>query len=201
MAFGRRGRSQKTYSEEELYEYAIGALGRRMRTVAEMKRLLRLKSLAGDKDAIIEGIVARLKDHKYLNDTRYAEMYSTLRKEGGKLGRQRVITDLKVKGVHANVIDQTVAATYAGTNDEQLAREYLAKKRIKVPKPAKRGDRKGYQQHQKETAKIFRALVRAGFRSTTIFKVLKSVGAEDEVLSALEEEPIEEPRRPGDTEE
>ena len=32
---------RRTYSEEELYEYGVGALARRMRTVAELKRLLR----------------------------------------------------------------------------------------------------------------------------------------------------------------
>ena len=38
MAFPR---PRKLYTETELYEYAVGALGRRMRTVAELKRLLR----------------------------------------------------------------------------------------------------------------------------------------------------------------
>jgi len=39
MPFSRS--PKKVYSEEELYEYAVGALARRMRTVAELKRLLR----------------------------------------------------------------------------------------------------------------------------------------------------------------
>ena len=38
MAFPRPKR--RTYSEDELYEYAVGALARRMRTVAELKRLM-----------------------------------------------------------------------------------------------------------------------------------------------------------------
>ena len=37
-------RPKKVYTEAELYEYAVGALGRRMRTVAELKRLLRQRS-------------------------------------------------------------------------------------------------------------------------------------------------------------
>ena len=39
MAFGRP--KQKTYTEDELYEYAVGALARRMHSVAELKRKLR----------------------------------------------------------------------------------------------------------------------------------------------------------------
>ena len=38
MAFAR---PKKLYTEDELYEYAVGALSRRMRSVAELKRLLR----------------------------------------------------------------------------------------------------------------------------------------------------------------
>jgi regulatory protein len=41
MAFPRPKR--KNYSEDELYEYAVGALARRMRTVAELKRLMRAR--------------------------------------------------------------------------------------------------------------------------------------------------------------
>jgi SOS response regulatory protein OraA/RecX len=41
MAFSRPKR--KTYNEDEMYEYAVGALARRMRTVAELKRLMRAR--------------------------------------------------------------------------------------------------------------------------------------------------------------
>lgn len=182
------GRSRKVLDEAALYEYAVGALGRKMRTVAELKRLLRQKPVTGDREGMIGRVIDRLKEQRYLNDTKYAETYSTLRKEGGKFGRQRVITDLKTKGVHGGIIEATVGAAYEGVNEEQLAREYLAKKRIKAPVKARRDDRAGRQQAEKETARIFRTLIRAGFRSATIFKVLKSWEAEDELLSALEEE-------------
>ena len=36
-------RPRKVYDEQMLYEYAIGALGRQMRTVADLKRLMREK--------------------------------------------------------------------------------------------------------------------------------------------------------------
>jgi len=39
VAFARA--KTKLMSEAALYEYAVGALGRRMRSVAEMRRLLR----------------------------------------------------------------------------------------------------------------------------------------------------------------
>jgi len=190
-------RSSKTYDEAALYEYAVGALGRRMRTVAELKRLLRQKQVSGDREQMVEAIIRRLKDQQYLNDTKFAEMYSTLRKEGDKFGRQRVITDLKIKGVHPNVIEQTVTAAYAGANEEKLAREFLAKKRVKPPREARRDDLAGRKQSIKEAARIFRMLARAGFRTGTIIKVLKNWKVEDELLSAMEEEQIDSPQSRG----
>jgi regulatory protein len=179
-------RSQKIYDADSLYEYAVGALARRMRTVAELKRLLRQKKINGDPETLIEHIVDRLKDQKYLNDTQYATHYSSLRRDS-KFGKQRVITDLKARGVHADVISKTVDSAYEGTNEEELARDFIRKKRIQPPAKPRRDDLPARKQFDKETARIFRTLVRAGFRSGTIIKVLKNFGAEDETLTALGE--------------
>ncbi len=181
-------RSKKVHDEASLYDYALGALGRRMRTVAEMKRLLRQKNIAGDKDAVIEAVVARLKEQRLLNDTQYAASFSSSRKENNKFGKQRVIIDLKTKGVHGDVIETAIRSTYGEENEEQLAREYAAKKRLKQPPPAKRGDLDGQKRFQRETARIFRTLVRAGFRTGTILSLLKKWDVHDEVLLALEDE-------------
>jgi regulatory protein len=170
-------RRKKVYDQPALYEYAVGALARKMRTVAELKRLLRQRlGQQENGDELIEAVIGRLKDQKYLNDSQYAALFASYRKDNEKFGRLRVITDLKIKGVHGDVIEKSVASAYAGSNEEKLARDFLARKRLR--KPANR----------KETARIFRALVRAGFQSNTIFKVLKKWDVEEETLAALEEE-------------
>ncbi len=176
MAF-RRSRTAKTYDETSLYDYAVGALSRKMRTVAELKRLMRERVRSQpDGERLIEAVVERLKQQKYLNDTQYATSYSQYRQENEKFGRIRVVQDLKSKGVHSDVIDKTVAAAYSGVNEEKLAREFLQKKRAKKPKD------------QKESARLFRMLVRAGFSSRAIVNILKSWDVEEETLSALEQE-------------
>jgi len=186
-------RSKTIHTAETLYEYAVGALARRMRTVAELKRLLRQKKIEGDAETIIDQIIERLKDQKYLNDTQFATHYSSLRRDN-KFGKQRVITDLKARGVHGDVIAKTVESTYEGTNEEELARDYLRKKRLKPPSKPRRDDLPARKQFDKETARLFRTLVRAGFRTGTIIKVLKTFGAEDETLTELEGESAEQER-------
>jgi len=172
-------RPRKLFTEDELYEYAVGALARRMRSIAELKRLLRrrVESETEIGQTLVELIIRRLKDQGYLNDARYAAAYSSFRRDNEKFGRRRVVTDLKAKGVHGEVIDKAVNAAYDEVNEEKQAREYLRRKR--VVKPA----------NQKEAARIFRNLMRAGFASRTIFTILKKWDVEEEMLTALEEQP------------
>ena len=179
MSFSRA--KKKVYTEEELYEYAVRALGRRMRSVAELKRLLRQKVEADTKSGqtLVEMIIRKLKDQGYLNDAKYAAAYSSFRLDNEKFGRMRVVTDLKIRGVHAEVIETAVSAAFNEVNEEKQARAYLERKRLQKP------------QDQKQTARIFRQLVRAGFRPKTIFTILKKWDVDDEMLSALEGESSE----------
>jgi regulatory protein len=172
MAFPR---PRKTDSEEELYAYAVGALGRRMRSVAELKRLLRPRVEAETEygQTLLELVIRKLKDQGYLNDSKYAAAYSSFRRDNEKFGRMRVITDLKIKGVHGEVIEKAVASVYDEVSDEKQARDFMRRKRLEKP------------ENQKQAARIFRQLTRAGFASKTIFKILKKWDVDDETLTAL----------------
>lgn len=175
MAFPR---PRKLLTENELYEYAVGALGRRMRSVAELKRLLRprveIETEIGQ--TLVELVIRRLKDQGYLNDAKYAAAFSSFRRDNEKFGRRRVITELKTKGVHGEVIEKAVDSAYDEVNEEKQAREYLRRKRLTKPG------------NQKEAARIFRNLMRAGFGAKTIFVILKKWDVDDETLSALDGE-------------
>jgi regulatory protein len=171
-------RPRKVDSEDELYEYAVGALGRRMRTVAELKRLLRprveMETEYGK--TLVELIIRRLKDNGYLNDSQYAATYSSLRRDNQKFGKMRVISELKTRGVHGDLIDKAVTSAYEGVSDEKQARQYLRRKQLQKP------------EDRKEVARVFRQLARAGFGTKTIMTILKNWGVDEETMSALESE-------------
>lgn len=170
-------RPRSDYNEAELYDYAIGALSRKMRSVAELKRLMRQRVEKGEiGELLVEMVILRLKEQKYLNDTNYATAYSAFRRDNEKFGRRRVITDLKAKGVHGDVIEKAVADSYSGVKEEDQARAFLRRKRVQ--KPA----------NNKDAARIFRALLRAGFGAGVSVRILKKWDVEDEVLTALQEE-------------
>ena len=177
MAFPRPKR--RFYTEDELFEYAVGALARRMRTVAELKRLLRARVEDAESEygkTLVELIIRRLKDRGYLNDSQYASYFSSLRRDNQKFGRLRVVTDLKAKGMHSDVIDKAVDAAFDGVSEEKQAREYLRKKRLVKPKT------------QKDAARVFRQLARGGFGTKTIFSILKKWDVDEETLTELESE-------------
>jgi regulatory protein len=177
MAFSPPKR--RTYSEQQLYEYAVGALARRMRTVAELKRLMRARVEEPESEfaeTLVELVIRRLKDQGYLNDSEYAAAYTSMRRDNQKLGRLRVVTELKTRGVHGSVIEKAVEAAYEGVSDEKQAREYLRKKRWEKPRD------------QKQAARIFRQLARAGFGTRTIFSILKQWDVDPEMLTSLENE-------------
>jgi regulatory protein len=171
-------------NESGLYDYAIKALGRHMRTEAELRRLMSTRVEPGDHgNAIIDATIACLKGNGYLDDAAYAEIYARLRQQNEKLGQRRVSQTLTMKGVSKQIVTDTIEARYADTDEETLARQHLERKRIRKPV------------NEKETARVMRRLVAAGFSTSVIYKILRQWNVPEESLSALdnlEEEPTSE---------
>jgi regulatory protein len=155
-----------------------------MRTESELRRLMKSRVEPGDRgETVINAVIARLKDQRYLDDRSYAETYARLRKENEKLGSRRVRQNLQQKGVAPTTITDAIEARYADTDEEALARQHLERKRIRKP------------ENEKETARVMRRLVAAGFSTSVIYKILRKWDVPDESLSALDnlaDEPHEE---------
>jgi regulatory protein len=162
-------------NESGLYDYAVKALGRRMRTEAELRRLMRTRVEPGTRgEETVQAVILRLKEQRYLDDRSYAETYARLRRENEKFGQRRVRQALGQRGVTPKIVDQVVTESYAKTNEEVLARQYLERKRLRKP------------QDEKETSRIMRRLVAAGFSTGVIYRILRQWDVPDESLSALE---------------
>ena len=171
MAF-KQARKRDPVGEAGLMEYAVGMLARRMRTERELRRLMQRRAVEGvEGERAMDAVVARLKELNYLSDARFAADYTRLRMEGEKLGRRRVQQDLAARGVGSEMVGAAVGEAYDGVDEVALAREYIARKRMKRPE----GEKK-----QKESARAMGRLLRAGFSSGTVWKVLREWGVEVE---------------------
>jgi regulatory protein len=182
----RNPRKPAPLNEEGLYQYAVKLLGQQMRTVAEVKRLLRRRlepdglgnSGSGKPgeagEARLNAVIARLHEYKYLDDPAFAQTYAKLRQENSSLGKRRVEQDLMRKGVAKDTIKTTLDAAYEGVGEEELARRHLERKRIRKP------------EDQKQAARVARMLMRAGFSMGAIVRILKKWDVDESALTAIE---------------
>jgi regulatory protein len=162
MAFSPR-KKPEPLDEAALYQYAVGALARQMRTVAELKRLMGRRVEPGEPgEAKVAAVVARLLDQRYLDDPAFASTYTRLRQENQSFGKRRVQQELTRKGVQGELVASTLESAYAQVSEEDLARRYLARKRIAKP------------EDEKQTARLIRRLIGAGFSFAIISKLLKT---------------------------
>ncbi|HTC74785.1 MAG TPA: regulatory protein RecX [Edaphobacter sp.] len=174
-----RPKKREPVGEAGLFEYAVGALARRMRTERDLRRLMKLRAEEGEAGArAMDAVVGRLKELGYLSDERFAEDYTRVRKEHEKFGRRRVQQDLMQKGVGKELVATALETAYEDVDEVALARQYIARKRMKQPSGANA---------QKETVRAMNRLLRAGFSSRAIYKVLREWELPEEVAEEVEE--------------
>jgi regulatory protein len=78
------------------------------------------------------------------------------------------------KGVHAELVSKALDTAYENVNEEELARAFIARKRMPQPKD------------KKDAARTMRRLIAAGFTPPTVFKVLRTWVPEEAALEGLD---------------
>lgn len=169
----RSSKTREPLNEAELMEYAVKSLSVKMRSVRDLRRLMQRRAMPGiEGESAMDRVIAKLEEMRYVSDPRFAADFTRLRQENQSFGRRRVQQDLQQKGIDASLIEETLNTAYEEVNESVLARQYLERKRIQPP------------QNDKETARVLRRLVRAGFSTGTVFKVLRELKAPIDGLDA-----------------
>ena len=76
MTFGKPKKPRAPLNASGLYDYAVRALGRSMRTEVELKRLMKQRAEEGDLgEAAITAVLTKLREQGYVNDAAFAETY------------------------------------------------------------------------------------------------------------------------------
>jgi regulatory protein len=182
MSFGRAKSSGKPKSfgprvpkppldAAGLLEFAVRSLSSKMKSVRDLRRKMSERAEPGEAGvAAVDAVIVKLKELGYLSDEKFAADYTRLRKENEKFGRRRVQQGLMQKGIAQELTQSALATAYDEVDEVALAKEYVARKRMKKP------------EDEKAVARTMRRLVGAGFSTRTIWKVLREWGAEvDEV--------------------
>jgi regulatory protein len=184
MPFQKKSvRARPQLTEPELLDYAVKSLASKMKSERDLRRRLSDRVPPDETGrAVVENVIAKLKEIGYLSDARFAADFARLRQENEKFGRRRVQQGLMQKGIASPLITEAVTKQYEDVDEAALARQYIERKRLKPPS----GDR---EQKQKETAKIMRRLMTAGFSSRAIWAVLRDwAGADIEEVDVEDSE-------------
>ena len=177
VPMARASGAARKLAAEALYEYALRALSRRPHTSAELETKL-LRRCIHRRDVV--GVMERLCGYGYLDDEHLAESYSVSRRDHAMLGHRRVVDDLSRRGVDRATAERTVTNAYRESDESELARKYLRRKM---------GTRLGETRvdDRKQLARLYRALVRAGFEPRAIADALRGVSDDSELLDSLAE--------------
>jgi regulatory protein len=167
MPFGRPKKPRTPLVYDELLDYAVKSLSAKMKSIRDLRRKLLDRAEPGpDGERDADAVLTKLKDLGYLSDERFAADYTRLRQENDKFGRRRVQQGLMQKGIASPLVSETLDKAYEDVDEVALARQYIARKRMKKPE----GDR---EQRQKESARAMRRLIAAGFSPKAVYKVLR----------------------------
>lgn len=177
MAFGRAKKERAPLGEAELLEYAVKSLASKMKSERDLRRRIAERAEPGESGSeAVERVIAKLKELGYLSDERFAADYTRLRQENEKFGRRRVQQGLAQKGIPQALANSALGKQYDEVDEVALAKQYVERKRMKKP------------EGEKETAKVMRRLLAAGFSSGAVWKVLRSWSAEVDEVDVVEDE-------------
>ena len=123
-------------------------------------------------------MLARLRERGYLNDERFAQTFAAARLENQRLGKVRVVHDLRLRLVAPEVAQHAVRKAYEGVDEAELLQQYLAR-RLRHSGPP---------QTPQKLASLYRALRRAGFSHTAVLAELQRLKTDTELLESLDEE-------------
>src|SRR3954454_9817990 len=148
-----KDRKPRPLDAESLWAYALKALGGRAHSTGELRERLRRRA---ERVTDIDDVVARLKENGYLDDRRFAEAFATARLSNDRLGRGRVIQDLRQRRVAPALAEKSVKQVYEEVDEQALIDDFIRKKYRRSP-------REGLFQDEKDLAAAYRRLLRGGF--------------------------------------
>lgn len=144
---------------EKFYNKALEFLSYRQRSEKEVRDKLKTKDVAPE---IIDRIIAKLKEKKFINDEEFARMFSENRLRFKPRSSRLIKLELKQKGIDPETIDKIINDEGLMINDLESAKK-LVEKRIErirdLPK-------------QEIYEKLGRYLASKGFNWDTIKKAI-----------------------------
>jgi regulatory protein len=108
--------------------FALDFIGYRARSVWEVDQRLKKR---GHSERIIDQVLGQLLDSGLLDDEQFAAQWARGRMATKPLGERLLRHELKIKGISDEIVDKTVAATFQGVSQSDLATDLLRARRTR----------------------------------------------------------------------
>lgn len=148
-------------TEQELYDAALRALMRRAHSIHQMKEYLGRRTTDAD---LVGATIARLRENRYLDDSRYAAEFARQRAQSRRQGRFRIARELRARGVLDQHIESALDSVFAETDESALVRARLKRRLALLRGPL----------DQRKMASLYRSLLGAGFSAEIIRTELRN---------------------------
>jgi regulatory protein len=149
--------------DERAIQLAYQALGRRERTVAELRTVLERKRV---EPAAIDAAVIELQQAGWLDDARYAQRFAEDKRTLDHWGSERIARDLRRRGVAPEHVDAAIASQ--GRSDELATAVLLLEQRLSVPPSDDR-----------ERNRAWRLLIRRGYEAELAYEAVRRFEYQD----------------------
>jgi regulatory protein len=161
-------------SDSPCYLAALRILKFRFNSEAELRRKLRSKQF---EKADVDAAVARLREEKWLDDTRYAGAF-TRTKANKRVGKLRILRELQGAGVDREVAAEAVAANIDPEREEESLRE-LCDRRARLLIRRHGGE---YLQSAEGRNKLAAYLLKQGYDAALVHSVVRAAAKETRVV-------------------
>ena len=105
-------------------DYALRLLSYRERSRQEVQARMERKGFQRD---VIQKVLRYLESQKYLDDKRFAELWTHNRLKR-RYGKGRIVLELREKGVNQEIIDEVVKKTYSTVDEIGMALDLVKRK-------------------------------------------------------------------------
>jgi regulatory protein len=159
--------SDPAKARERTLNRAVKLLAAKPRSVGELRERLLEKSWT-DRE-IVEAVIEKLSDHKYLDDRQFASDLAVSKLRQQPQGKRRLKQTLSQKKLDKEVIDNAIAAAFERLPEEELIDQAIDK-RLRL---------KGKPETREEVKKFYDHLLRRGFSYDLIANKLRDVSRSD----------------------
>lgn len=147
---------EKSNQQNKAYDYAMFLLGIRLRTEGEIREKLKAKKYNVE---TIDNVISRLKENRYIEDQRFAEVFLENLKKYKFWGYYGIKKKMLEKKLPMPIIESVLSGGLSEGDELEIAKRFFKNHELGI---------RNYEEKQKLVAK----LAARGFRSSVISKLI-----------------------------